>query len=176
MTDIRLVQQGEFPYQTEVSVDWMLLQDGTLDSKDALATAVIVALGTDRLALRTDILPDPDSTDRRGWWGDLDAELLWGGWPIGTRLWLVSREKITGAAAQRGALVARIDSYIREAIQPFIDRQIASRFEVWVERKDRQRIDALVRLYRGPELAVDLRYQVLWAGIIETDPMTEFQT
>jgi hypothetical protein len=26
----------------------------------------------------------------------------------------------------------------------------------------------LIRLYRGPDLAVDLRYQVLWAGIIES--------
>jgi phage gp46-like protein len=168
MTDIRLVQQGVFPAQTEVSVDWLLLNNGTLDSSEALATAVIVALGTDRLAERTDILPDLDSTDRRGWWGDLDAEVIWDGWPIGTRLWLVKRDKITGATAARGSTMARIDAYIREAIQPFIDRRIASRMDVNVERVGRERIQALIRLYRGPELAVDLRYQVLWAGIIES--------
>jgi phage gp46-like protein len=168
MTDIRLVQQGVFPAQTEVSVDWLLLNNGTLDSSEALATAVIVALGTDRLAERTDILPDLDSTDRRGWWGDLDAEVIWDGWPIGTRLWLVKRDKITGATAARGSTLARIDAYIREAIQPFIDRRIASRMDVNVERVGRERIQALIRLYRGPELAVDLRYQVLWAGIIES--------
>ena len=76
MTDIRLVQQGIFPYQTEVSVDWLLQDDGTLDSSEALATAVIVALGTDRLATRNDRLPDPDSTDRRGWWGDYETETI----------------------------------------------------------------------------------------------------
>ena len=101
MTDIRLVQQGEYPAQTEVSVDWSLLSNGTLDDSEALATAVIVALGTDRLATRDDILPDPDSTDRRGWWGDLDTELIWNGWPIGTRLWLLKRDKIIGAGAQQ---------------------------------------------------------------------------
>jgi len=168
MTDIRLVQQGEYPAQSEVSVDWMLLSNGTLDTDEALATAVIVALGTDRLATRTDILPDLDSTDRRGWWGDFDAEVIWNGWPIGTRLWLVKRDKITGATAARGSLLTRIDNYIREAIQPFIDRRIASRMDVNVERIGRERITALVRLYRGPVLAVDLRYQVLWAGIIES--------
>jgi|SRR4051812_14511358 phage gp46-like protein len=168
MTDIRLVQQTEFPAQTEVSVDWLLLGNGTLDDKDALATAVIVALGTDALAARTDILPDPDSTDRRGWWGDLDAELLWNGWPIGTRLWLLRRDKITGAGAARGSTITRVDRYIREAIQPFIDRRMASLMEVKVERVGLERIQALVRLYRGPELAVDLRYQVLWADIIES--------
>lgn len=168
MTDIRLVQQGEYPSQTEVSVDWSLLGNGALDDSESLATAVIVALGTDRLAQRSDILPDPDSTDRRGWWGDLDTELIWDGWPIGTRLWLIRRDKITGAGAERGSTLTRIDSYIREAIQPFIDRRIASRMDVDVERVGRERITALIRLYRGPELAVELRYQVLWAGIIES--------
>jgi len=168
MTDIRLVQQGEYPAQTEVSVDWSLLSDGSLDDSEALATAVIVALGTDRLARRTDRLPDPDSTDRRGWWGDLDTELIWNGWPIGTRLWLMRREKITGAGADQGSTLVRVDNYIREAIQPFIDRRIATHMDIKVERVGRERIQALVRLYRGPDLAVDLRYQVLWAGIIES--------
>jgi|SRR5262245_51657412 len=174
MTDIRLVQRGDFPAQTEVSVDWFLRSDGTLDENQALATAVIVALGTDRLAERTDILPDPDSTDRRGWWGDLDAKELFDGWNIGSRLWLLKRAKITGPGAQGGATVRLVEIYIREAIQPFIDRRIASRMDVSVHRIGTERIDALVRLYRGPELAVDLRFQVLWAGIMQTSPMGEF--
>src|SRR4249919_499665 len=111
--DIRLVQQTDFPAQSEVSMDWMLMNNGALDESEALATAVIVALGTYRLADRDDDLPDPDSTDRRGWWGDLDAELIWKGWPIGTRLWLCQRDKITGAGAARGSTLTRIDSYIR---------------------------------------------------------------
>jgi phage gp46-like protein len=167
MPDIRLVQQGDFPQQTEVSVDWLLLANGTLDDTEELATAVIVALGTDRLAERTDTLPDPDSTDRRGWWGDFETEQIWNGWPIGTRLWLLKREKITTAAARQGSTLVRVEQYIREALQPFIDLRIASRMEVRAERVGLERIQALVRLYRGPELAVDLRYQVLWEDIIE---------
>lgn len=163
--DVRLVQSGEFPYQTEVSVDWLLRSDGTLDDTQALATAVIVALGTDRLAGPDDILPDPDSTDRRGWWGDFDAEEIWNAWPIGCRLWLMRREKIIGPNAQHGATLTRIERYIREAIQPFIDIRAASRMDVNVMRIDSQRIDALIRLYRGPELAIELRYQILWEGI-----------
>ena len=167
MPDIRLVQQAEFPPQTEVSVDWLLLANGTLDDTDELATAVIVALGTDRLAEREDILPDPDSTDRHGWWGDLETEQIWQGWPIGTRLWLLKRDKIVSASARQGSTLVRVEQYIREALQPFIDLRIASRMEVWAERVGKERIQAIVRLYRGPELAVDLRYQVLWEDIIE---------
>jgi phage gp46-like protein len=162
MSDIRLVQRVEFPYQTEVSVDWLLRDDGTLDDTQALATAVIVALGTDRLAAVDDILPDPDSTDRRGWWGDLDAQEVWDGWPIGCRLWLLKRDKITGSEAQQGSTLVRVEQYIREAIYPFIERRIGSRMDVRAVRVGRERIDALIRIYRGPETEIQLRYQILW--------------
>src|SRR5215510_8449274 len=162
MPDVRLVQLSEFPYQTEVSVDWLLLNDGTLDDTQALATAVIVALGTDRLADINDILPDPDSTDRRGWWGDLDAETIWQGWPIGCRLWLLKRDKIVGSEALQGATVGRVENYIREALQPFVDLRICSRFDVFAERVGKECIQALVRIFRGPQIAIELRYQILW--------------
>jgi len=148
-------------------MDWMLLGDGTLDDTQALCSAVIVALGTDALVSRDDILPDPDSRDRAGWWGDLDAYDIWRGWPIGCKLWLMKRAKIVGPGALEGATVVRVEQYIREALQPFIDLRIASRMEVEAFRAGRDQINALIRLYRGPELAVDLRYQVLWTDIVD---------
>jgi phage gp46-like protein len=166
MPDVRLVQNAFFP-ASEVQVDWSLRDDGRLDERQALATAVIVALGTDGLAERTDVLPDPDSSDRAGWWGDLDAEEIWGGWPIGSRLWLLRRDKIADPGSHRGATVTRADRYIREALQPFLDRRIASFLDVKVERVGRERIDAHVVISRGPSLAVELRYQILWQEMIE---------
>lgn len=159
MPDIRLIQHGGL---VDWSIDWVLLSDGTLDDTQALATAVTVALGTNRLALPSDVLPDPDSTDRQGWWGDLDAEEIWNGWPIGSRLWLLKRDKITDTASMYGSTTTRVEQYIREAIQPFIDRQIASDMFVQAVQVGRERIDALVRLYRDGQVAVSLRYQVLW--------------
>lgn len=166
MPDIRLVQNVWFP-KYSVTLDWLLLGDGTLDDTQALATAVMVALGTDRLADETDLLPDPDDTDRRGWWGDADAEEVWDGWPIGSRLWLLTRDKITGSGAQRGPTTVRVENYIYEALQPFIDRRVGSRLFVQATRHGDERIDALVRIYRGPTLEVELRYAVLWEGVVE---------
>ncbi len=166
MPDIRLVQNTLFP-KYSVTLDWLLLGDGTLDDDQALATAVCVALGTDRLAERDDILPDPDSSDRAGWWGDLDAYEIWRGWPIGCRLWLMKRAKITNIGAMEGSTVVRVEQYIREAIQPFIDLKIASRMQVEATRVGKEQINALVRLFRGPQLAVDLQFQVLWADIVD---------
>jgi phage gp46-like protein len=147
-----------------------------MDDTQSLATAVIVALGTDRLANPGDRLPDPDDNNRRGWWGDADAEEIWDGWPIGTRLWLMRREKIVGSGAQQGSTTVRIENYIREAIQPFLDRRIGSQMEVVVTRVDRQRIDALVRIYRGRVLEIDLRYQILWSGIVSESDFADIGT
>ena len=171
MPDIRLIHNTNFlfPYaKSNVTVDWLLLDDGTLDETQALATAVIVALGTDALADPTDILPDPDSTDRRGWWGNLDAGEIWNGWDIGCKLWLLTRAKITGPEAWEGATVTRVEQYIRDAIQPFIDRKIGSAMWVKAERVAREQINAIVRLYRGPQLEIELQYQILWTDIVAT--------
>jgi phage gp46-like protein len=159
--DIRLVQNNVFP-QYSVTVDWSLLPNGTLDDTQALATAVIVALGTNALAGVNDELPDPDSVDRMGWWGDLDAQLIWGGWSIGSKLWLLTRTKILPASARQGSTMVLVENYIRNAIQPFVDNKICSGFNVWTTRVDPQRIDALIRIYRGPLPDIELRYAVLW--------------
>jgi phage gp46-like protein len=165
--DIRLVQNNLFP-NYEVTVDWLLLPDGTLDDTQALASAAIVALGTNALAAEDDILPDPDSTDRCGWWGDMDAGLIWNGWPIGSKLWLLRRSKIVPADRGQASTLAFVNSYIRAAIQPFVDRKICSGFNVWTTRVNPQRIDALIRIYRGPEREIELRYQMLWDAMVNS--------
>ncbi|HVG51531.1 MAG TPA: phage GP46 family protein [Xanthobacteraceae bacterium] len=164
MPDIRLVQDARWP-RYSVSVDWSLLADGTLDEEQALATAVIVALGTDRLAQPEDVLPDPDSTDRAGWWGDMDAKELHNGWPIGSRLWLLKRAKIVGPEDPEGATVTRVEEYITEAMQPFVDLKIATSFDVEAWRVGKERIYAAVVIYRGPKRPVDLRFEILWNEI-----------
>jgi phage gp46-like protein len=164
MPDIRIVQNTAFP-KYSVTCDWSLLADGTLDITQALATAIIVALGTDALASPDDILPDPNSTDRNGWWGNLDANVLWGGWDIGTKLWLMKRSKITDATARQGSTLSLIDQYIRDAIAPFVTARIGSSAAIEVARVGIDQINAIVRLYRGPKLEIALVYQILWDEI-----------
>jgi phage gp46-like protein len=159
MTDIRVVQ---IKTTFELTLDWLMTDMGMLDETQELATAVIVALGTDRLARVDDILPDLDSTDRRGWWGDLDAEVIWDGWPIGTRCWLLTRTKIVGPGSIEGSTVARAKAFVREALQPFVERRIASAVDVEAARTARDRIDVAAIIYRGPLPAVELRFQVMW--------------
>jgi phage gp46-like protein len=160
-TDIRLVQNREFP-KYSVTVDWQLLDNGTLDDSQALATAIVVALGTDALADVDEELPDPDSTDRGGWWGDFEADIIWNAWPIGSKLWLLRRSAIESVQSRQGSTVSRVLAYINLCLQPFVAARVCSRFEASAARVDKQRIDAIITIYRGPIPAIELRYAILW--------------
>jgi phage gp46-like protein len=161
MSDIRYLQQLDFPAYA-VTLNWLMTDQNLIADGYDLQTAVIVALGTDALAPASEDLPDPDSTDRRGWWGDMDAEEIWGGWPVGSLLWLLHRAKITGSTADKGSTLSRADGWTRDAMRPFVDNRIASQVAVVAERTDTQRIDVGVTIYRGPDPAIELRYSDLW--------------
>jgi phage gp46-like protein len=159
MTDIRI---ANVVAEEAVTLDFLLTPPGDLDTSNELATAVMVALGTNARAKADDELPDPDSDDRRGWWADTEAEQVWGGWPIGSRLWLLERTKITGPEARSGSTVARVERYIREALAPLREKRIVTRIVVTAQRNGVEGISADVTLYRGPRQRIDLRFQTLW--------------
>jgi len=148
-------------------MDWVLTAEG-LSEEEELATAVRLALGTDALADPEEILPDPDSTDRKGWWGDMDAEEIWNGWPIGCKNWLPLRSKISAACSAEGPTVARAEFYTRTALHPFVLNKIASHIDVAAQRVGRDRIDVYVTMYRGPLRAIELRFAFLWNQVVET--------
>ena len=172
MTDIRLAPKGAAPGQPfqAVNLDLLLTPAGQLDTSDELATAVTIALMTDALAGPDDELPDSRDTDRGGWWGDVDAAEIWDGWPIGSKLRLLRRTTITGKEARKGATTIQIEDYIREALQPFLDRRIATALDVTVVRLGTDQIGATIVMYRGNELLLDLRYSDLWRGILVSAP------
>lgn len=166
MSDIEIIQiDGTQP----ISMDFLLLPNGTLSMAEELATAVRIALGSDRLANLDDELPtaglpnaDPN---RRGWWGDMDAAEIYGGWPIGIRLWLLSRAKITDANARVGSTIAKVEDYIREALAPLKTLKVASRIDVTASRYSTTGIGAKIMIYRGPLSAIQLNFEPLWDGI-----------
>lgn len=162
MPDIRLVPIAS---PDVVTLDWLKKSTGLLDETQQLASAVLVALNTDALADPSEALPDPRDDNRRGWWGDLDAEKIWNGWPIGSKLWLLTRAKIVGSEAREGATISRVETYIKKALQPFIDAKICSRVSVAATQDNNQRISARIILYRGPKSAIQLQYQPLWDDI-----------
>lgn len=136
---------------------------GELAQKDDLQSAVVISLFTWRRAEPDDELPARDG-DRKGWWGDSFAEVE--GDRIGSRLWLLAREKITPET------IARAKAYIEEALAWLVADGVASRVEVRVERlleRDLTTVGASIRIVRvaGGQGggAVDLRFDDLWASL-----------
>jgi phage gp46-like protein len=158
--DVRIVSSASL---RGTVADWLLLPTGNLDESGELANYAKLALMTDRLADNDEVLPDPDSTDRRGWWGDMDAGAIWQGWPIGTKNWLLTRAKIADVYAWEGDTVVRAENYTRAALQPMIDRKMCSAIVVQATRIGRERIDVAVTIYRGPQTAIQLIFQDMWS-------------
>lgn len=154
MADIRITWSPDL-----MSGDWALAADG-LDSTRALVTAVIVALFTWRTADRDDALPGgPDDTDRKGWWADYEAREIHDGWPIGSRLWLLVREKQTDETRNRA------EAYLREALDPFVALGVVDRYDCLVDYFAPGRLGAEITLYRGPEGSIAVRFESLWEGL-----------
>jgi phage gp46-like protein len=101
------------------------LDGGDLSTDDGLETAVLLSLITDSRAEADDVLPD-GGTDRRGWWADAWPESE--GDRIGSRLWLLGREKDTATTLQRAR------EYAEEALAWLLEDGVARRVQVTAER------------------------------------------
>lgn len=107
------------------------MEAGDLVAEGSLRTAVILSLFLDRRANDDDILPN-DSDDRRGWWADTVAPMtdygIGGGSVsgdrIGSRLWLLSREK------QLAGVLDRAQHYAEEALAWLVEDGVATAVSV----------------------------------------------
>lgn len=154
MTDLAL------SYDADLLAADLMLDGARLATDDGLATAILVSLFTDRRARPDDRLPDRE-TDRRGWWGDAFPPAIAGeGDRIGSRLWLLYREKSTDETLERAK------DYVREALQWLVDDGIAASIEIearWLEpRGPWGRLDMTIGVVR-PDGTRE-RYQHLWEG------------
>lgn len=124
-----------------------------LEADDGLETAVLVSLFTDRRAVNDDLIPD-GTDDQRGWWGDsfaAQANDL-----IGSRLWLLSREK------QQQSVLVRAQEYAREALQWLLDDRVSDRIDVTAEIVRTGVLGLLVVIHRPQRAPAEFRYDFNW--------------
>lgn len=140
-----------FSQDLSIVVDGVAVDPG-LQAAEPLVRAVVISLFTWRRARPDDALP---GSDRFGWWGDNFAAA-----PndrIGSRLWLLAREKILPRTLERAR------EYAEEALQWLIDDGVASRVEVEAERQGLTTVALACRIYRTAGGApVDLRFANAW--------------
>ena len=107
------------------------------DMTDSLSRAVVISLFTWQRASQSD---EVDNDQRMGWWGDTFAENK--GDKIGSKLWLLLRQKVTEET------INRAQEYAFDALKWLIDDGICSDITVNVERDedDPNRINLDVQL------------------------------
>lgn len=132
-----------------IVVDGRTLSLG-MTPEDPLVRAVIISLFTWRRAN-----PDDVTEGRRmGWWGDTTSAEV--NDRIGSRLWLLSREKVLPETINRAR------EYAREALQWMLDDGLASRVTVEAERRGVDGIALAVTIIRADGRPLVLRFDDLW--------------
>lgn len=148
MSDLALIYDG---HGCDLALDGNDLQ---LD--DGLNTAILVSLFSDRRARTDDQLPGA-SDDRRGWWADaypqIDGDL------IGSRLWLLSREK------ELAETLRRAREYAQEALDWLVADGIAARVEVTPSVPRRGVLQLAVAVRRADGRQENYQYDVLWESL-----------
>lgn len=122
-----------------------------LERDDGLRTAIIISLFTDARVSEEEL--PAGEVSRRGWWGDLFPDVERD--KIGSRLWLLSREK------QTNETLARAKQYALESLQWLIEDEIASAVNVQTSYTERGVIEIKVSVTK-PEGQVMFDYSFLW--------------
>lgn len=120
---------------------------------DELAQAVLISLFSWRKSAADDGVKAPD---RQGWWGDTFAVV--DGDRIGSRLWLLQRQKVLPATLKRA------EAYAREALEWLTDDAVVSRVEVTAERGGVDQLTLSVVCFKpGDTQALAARFQNVWS-------------
>jgi phage gp46-like protein len=170
MADIKLVFDPQ-TFTFDIALD-----GADLAVDDGLETPVIVSLFSDRRADDSDPLPDDPSPtgrssgDRRGYWGDWypDSVLATAAAGIavlptptdriGSRDWLLSREKQTPDVLQRAI------AYGKEALQWMIDDGIAASVDIAASFIAQGLLRRVVTITRPDGTAPSYTFDTLWAA------------
>ncbi len=144
---------GIYRQDITVSIDGQNVSTGMVQA-DPLVRSVVISLFSWRRANPDDELP---TEDRFGWWGDTFATEQ--NDRIGSRLWLLSRAKLTDDT------VRRAEVYVHEALQWLIDDGVAARVDVEVEREGIDRLEIGVTIYRTAGQPVVLRFSDFWDAL-----------
>lgn len=130
----------------------MRVSKGDLELEDGLRTAVTISLFTDR---RVTALEVPEGEKgRRGWWADSVAEVE--GDQIGSKLWVLTREKQTVEVLERAR------EYCEEALAWLIEDGVAESVSVSTSYPSRGILTIEIEIVRPNKETASLSYDYAW--------------
>lgn len=148
MSDLALIWDG---HECDLALDGNDLQ---LD--DGLQTSILISLFSDRRARADDTLPGA-TTDRRGWWADAYPQIE--GDQIGSRLWLLSREKEVAETLRKAR------EYAAEALAWLVTDGIAASVEVTPSVPRRGVLGLAIAVKRLDGRLENFQYDVIWEAL-----------
>lgn len=128
-------------------------EEGDLVLESGLLSSALVSLFSDRRARKDDQLPG-DSADLRGWWADVFSEVA--GDQIGSRLWLLAREK------QLSEVLHRAQDYAQEAMRWMLEDGVAAKVEAVATAPRRGLLRLSIEIYRHDGSVESGLYDSLW--------------
>ncbi len=119
---------------------------------EPLVRSIIISLFSWKRAGEDDVLP---GKSRMGWWADSynDDEP-----PIGSKLWLLSREVLTDSTLK----LAR--EYAEDALQWLVDDHVAESVSVSAERGGVEQLNLNVAIKRPDQATLNLQFQNVWGS------------
>ena len=111
MSDVALILKDDLNAGFDLD-----FENGDFKKDGGLETAVAISLFTDR-RIGDEQLPQ-GTTDKKGWWGDLFPEVDQD--KIGSRLWLLAREKRTTEVLRKA------EDYAKEALNWLVEDGVAT--------------------------------------------------
>jgi len=142
-------------WDAETSLGTFEIVNGDLATGQDLRTAVLISLFSWR---RADLEDIPEDHDPSGYWGDSFAKNR--GDRLGSKLWLLLREKVNNQTIQRAR------DYAAQALQWLIDDGIARRIDITAERNGVDRLDMLIELYKQDSEVLRLRFDDIWGAAV----------
>ena len=141
------------------------LNRGGLSAKAGIATAVVLALFTDKRIASDHPLYWLADGDPRGYWGDgIDVRADLGETQLGSYLWLLERAPLT-ISGQSAAVWAQ--QFALEALQPLKDQGAVARIDASATADEiNDRLELIVNLYGEDGQAIySQKFAVLWRQV-----------
>lgn len=127
------------------------VQFNVSDVTDDLPRAILISLFTWRRANTDDDLPN---LAKFGWWGDTFSTIQ--NDKIGSRLWLLSRNKLTTET------ISKTEEYASEALNWLTEDKVADSVQVTAERLALDILALQITITRGDSALLNIRFINVW--------------
>lgn len=141
---------GDIGLFIEEEIFDLRIENGDLKSDEGLETAVSISLFTERRVTDEDL--PLGALSKKGWWGDMFPDIEQD--KIGSRLWLLEREKVIPETARRA------EDYCREALNWLIEDGVAASITVTASYDTLKRLQISITISRPS--GREFKYAVVW--------------